>query len=208
MMARSDSFKKWLAGLMALGLLVFFGFRVVGPKPSVQFQEKPGMKAPGFTFQERAGREFSSDELKGKVWVADFIFTTCAGSCPLLSQKMKRLQGIWKGNPGFKLVTFTVDPERDTVVVMRQYAKELGADENQWFFLTGAKKDLFYAAREGFKVAAEPDPTAGLGYDFVHTTYMVLVDAQGNIRGYYDGQQEQDLTHLDQDIRYLMAQKG
>ena len=120
---------------------------------------------------------------------------------------MRRLQGIWKGDPRFRLVTFTVDPTRDKVEVLRQYAKELQADENQWFFLTGAKKDLYRTIREGFKVAAEPDPQSGIGFDFIHSTYIVLVDAQGMIRGYYDGQQDQDLGQLDQDINFLMGRK-
>lgn len=157
---------------------------------------------------DRSGRMFSSAELKGKVWVVDFIFSHCAGSCPMLSQKMKGLQETWKGNPDFKLVTFTVDPERDTVAALKQYAEDYHADPNQWFFLTGKKADIYQAIRGGFKEIADRDYEAGPGFEFIHSTRMVLVDGDGKIRGLYDGESDTDVSKLKQDIRYLMGSRS
>ncbi len=151
------------------------------------------------------GKVFSSDELKGKVWVVDFIFSHCAGSCPMLSQKMRDLQEAWKGNPDLRLVTFTVDPERDTAPVLKQYAEDYRADTSQWVFLTGKKDDIYQTIRDGFREIAARDEQAGPGFDFIHTTRMVLVDGNGEIRGLYDGEDDKDVQKLRQDIQYLMS---
>ena len=166
------------------------------------------MLAPEFSFQDRTGRMFSSSELKDKVWVVDFIFAHCAGSCPLLSQQMKRLQTQWKDNQDLKLVSLTVDPDRDTVKALKNYADDLKADENQWFFLTGAKTDLYRVIREGFKVTAMPNEEAVPGFDYIHSTRMMLVDGKGVVRGLYDGEQPEDLKKLDKDVKFLMSSRS
>ncbi|HEY5040146.1 MAG TPA: SCO family protein [bacterium] len=206
---KSNDLKKWIAGGLALAVFLFLGFRVLSVKQSnLLLIQKAAIKSPDFSFKDQSGRLFSSDELKGKVWVADFIFTSCAGTCPLLSQQMRLLQEKWKGNPRFKLVSFTVDPERDTVKALNKYASDLQADENQWVFLTGAKKDLYKVDREGFKVTAEVNPQPIPGFEFIHTTIMVLVDRNGLIRGYYDGSMEDEMKKLNQDVKFLMGWGG
>ena len=198
-----------VAFAMGLGLvaLVYLGWRVMESRHSDLF-DKAEFKAPEFAFAERSGKTFSSSELKGKVWVVDFIFGHCAGSCPLLSQEMKKLQMEWKGNPDFRLVTFTVDPERDTSQYLATYASDLGADPNQWIFLTGVKKDLYKVIREGFKVTAMENPEGGIGFEYIHTTRLMLVDASGMIRGLYDGEQEEDLKKLHKDLKFLMGRRN
>src|SRR6185295_19525385 len=121
MMESNSSLKQWLAAGLGIACLVILGVRVMNSRHSELFQ-KSGTSAPDFSFQERSGKSFSSDELKGKVWVVDFIFTTCAGTCPILSAQMKRLQDEWKDNPDFKLVSLTVDPKRDTAAALKKYA--------------------------------------------------------------------------------------
>lgn len=201
----SNSFlPKTILLVLALGALGFLGWRVWSSRPSDRFQ-KPISSAPDFSFTDSDGKAFSSAELKGKVWVVDFIFCHCAGSCPLLSQKMGKLQDTWKGNPDFRLVTFTVDPERDTVKVLKQYAEDYRADTNQWAFLTGKKADVYKTIREGFKEIADPDPQGRIGFEFIHTTRMILVDGNGKIRGLYDGESDQDILKLRQDIKYLLS---
>lgn len=198
--------KKTILLCAALGALFFLGWRVWSSRPSDMLQ-KPMSSAPEFSFMDRSGRVFSSSELKGKVWVVDFIFAHCAGSCPMLSQKMKSLQETFKGNPDFKLVTFTVDPQRDTVAALKQYAEDYRADPNQWFFLTGKKADIYQTIRGGFKEIADRDYQAGPGFEFIHSTRMVLVDGDGKIRGLYDGESDTDVSKLKQDIRYLMGSR-
>jgi cytochrome oxidase Cu insertion factor (SCO1/SenC/PrrC family) len=151
---------------------------------------------------------FSSAELVGKVWVVDFIFGHCAGSCPLLSRQMQLLGIDWKGNPDFKLVTFTVDPQHDTAEFLKGYAADYHADENQWFFLTGEKTVLYQVIREGFKATAIETPEEGAGFDFIHSTRLMLVDARGRIRGLYDGEQDVDVQKLHKDVKFLMSSRS
>ena len=205
---RSSSRQKplWAVGL-ALLVLALSGYRVWDSRHSDKLQ-KNVMQAPEFSFQDRTGRVFSSSELKGKVWVVDFIFAHCAGSCPLLSQHLKNLQTEWKGNPDLKLVTLTVDPGRDTVSALKTYADDLKADETQWFFLTGPKADLYKVIREGFKVTAMPNEEQIPGYDYIHSTRLILVDGKGVVRGLYDGEQDEDVKKLNQDVKYLMNSRS
>lgn len=196
-----------VALLILLGALGFWGVRLAGHGPSDLFK-KPIDKAPDFSFTERSGRPFSSSELKGKVWVVDFIFAHCAGSCPMQSQKMKMLQEAWKGNPDLKLLSFTVDPVRDTPPFLKAYADDYHAEPDQWFFLTGFKKDLYKMIREGFKATAMESPEGGPGFDYIHTTRFYLVDAKGMIRGYYDGEKDEEMEMLRNDVRYLMGRRN
>lgn len=193
--------------VLAMAALIYLGWSVSGLQPSDKFQ-KPMFAAPEFSLPERSGRLFSSAELKGKVWVADFIFAHCAGSCPLLSQKMKTFQDAWKGNPDFRLVTLTVDPDRDTTQVLKAYADDYHADPAQWFFLTGKKADVYKTIRQGFREVAEPNSEPDPGFDFIHTTRLVLVDGHGQIRGFYDGESDDEVKKLQQDVKYLMSSRN
>ena len=207
MKKKEISWKPILSTVLALGGLVYLGYQVLESRHSDLFQ-KGDMQAPEFTFQERSGRMFSSSGLAGKVWVVDFIFGHCAGSCPLLSQRMQLLEKEWPGNPDFKLVSFTVDPERDTAEFLKGYAADYHADESQWFFLTGEKTVIYKVIREGFKAAAMEAPDQGPGFDFIHSTRLMLVDARGRIRGLYDGEQDTDIQKLHKDVKFLMSSRS
>jgi cytochrome oxidase Cu insertion factor (SCO1/SenC/PrrC family) len=206
-MQKAISWKQQVFAGIALAALVFLGYRVMESRHSDLFL-KNGMKTPNFSFQRENGGMFSSSELQGKVWVVDFIFGHCAGSCPLLSQQMKLLQNKWKGNPDFKLVTFTVDPERDTAQFLKGYAEDYKADGNQWCFLTGKKDELYKVIREGFKVPALDNPEGGVGFEYIHSTRLILVDARGMVRGLYDGEQDMDLSKLYKDTKFLMSSRS
>ncbi len=197
----------WKMGLLILltaGGMLILGYRVFASRPSSLFS-KPIFAAPSFTFEDRSGRMFSSTELKGKVWAVDFIFAHCAGSCPMISSQMSRLQQEWRGNGDFKMVTFTVDPERDTAEALKAYAQDYKAEENQWFFLTGKKSDVYNTIGNGFHLTAYPNPDKIPGYEFIHTTRILLVDADNMVRGMYDGEDEENVKKLHQDVLYLMS---
>lgn len=199
--------KKVLFAVIAVLGTVFLGYQALGSRHSDKLSKTSMMKAPSFQFEERSGRTFSSDELRGKVWVIDFVFTRCAGTCPMLTRQMQILQEGWKGNPDLKLVSITVDPDHDTRQVMAQYAEQAKADPSQWFFLSGAKKDIYPVIRDGFKVTAMADPQPEPGFEFIHTTRMILVDGRGDVRGLYDGQEDGDMKKLWADVRYLMSSR-
>lgn len=203
----STTWQRILVASLALAGILFWGIRVQASRPSDLFK-KPVVLAPEFSFKDRSGKTLSKADLRDKVWVTDFIFTHCAGSCPVLSGKMKSLQEAWKGDKRFALVSFTTDPARDTVQALKKYAESLQADPDQWFFLTGAKKDLYSVIRDGFLLTAQEDPLGGPGFEFVHTTRMVLVDGRGMVRGFYDAQEEEHMKKLEQDIKFLIGKRG
>jgi protein SCO1 len=158
---------------------------------------------PDFELVERGGSRVSLASLRGKVWVADFVFTHCAGPCPLISSKMARLQEAVRGLEDVRLVTFTVDPERDTPEVLAEYAQHYRADAERWLFLTGPKEPIYRLVGDGFHLAVEQsEDDAGL---VSHSTRLVLVDGQGRIRGYYDGAEPGTAEALMPDIRALLA---
>ena len=183
-------------------VLVVSMLGVIGTGLLAKFRQDPlpvYYDAPAFTLTDQDGKPFSRDDLKGKVWVADFIFTTCPGACPKMTMKMSGLQ---KAVPerDVHFVSFTVDPERDTPPVLRQYAQNYDADLGRWHFLTGEKQELFETAA-GLKLTAAP--AGQFGPEIVHAEKFLLVDGSGRVRGIYDSKDEQELKKLAADAAAL-----
>ena len=156
---------------------------------------------PEFTFIERSTREVKSQELAGKIWVADFVFTRCGGFCPAMTEKMRKLQDLLPAQ--IQLVSFSVDPDTDTPAVLAEYAKRYDADPDRWLFLTGNKASLYKLSKDGFKLAV--DDTGGTEIEpITHSTRFALVDRQGRIRGYYSMDEESELAHLVSDAKTLL----
>lgn len=139
--------------------------------------------------------------LRGRAWVADFVYTRCAGPCPMLSANMAGLQKRLPASIG--LLSFTVDPDHDSPEVLTEYARRFGADPRRWFFVTGEKDALVRLFREGFLISAVADPRAAPGQNVAHTTEFVLIDARGRIRGYYHGDDPAALDRLAADALRL-----
>jgi protein SCO1 len=139
--------------------------------------------------------------LRGRVWIADFIFTRCTGPCPLLTANMARLQKELP--PSIGLLSFTVDPDHDEPEVLTLYARKFSADAQRWFFVTGDKPALLKLFREGFALAVAEDPRAAPGQSIAHSTKLALIDREGRIRGYYDGDDAAALERLARDARRL-----
>lgn len=165
---------------------------------------------PRFQLIERSGRTVTNQDLKGKVWIADFIFTRCAGPCPIMTASMSRLQRELQTTPDIQLVSFSVDPEFDTPEVLTRYAMRYQASTHQWFFLTG-KTEVIRAIAQGFKVtmakatgsdAANADPNA-----ILHDTHFMLVDQRGRIRGYYESPEDGKPSPLLIDAQTLLKEK-
>ncbi len=162
---------------------------------------------PDFTLTERSGEKLPLNDLKGKVWIADFIFTNCGGSCPIMSSTMANFQEQLKDVKNILLVSFSVDPERDTPEVLRQYAELYKASPSRWLFLTGDKNKIGYLTREGFHLAIAADSSSA-SEPIIHSTMFVLVDREGVIRGYYDSSDEKVLNKLIDDARRLAAERS
>ncbi|MGB7158000.1 MAG: SCO family protein [Tepidisphaeraceae bacterium] len=135
---------------------------------------------PAFSLVDQDNQTVTDQTLRGKPWVAAFIFTQCAGPCPMMSANMVKLQERVP-NPNLRLVSFTVDPERDTPEVLKKYAQGLGADESRWSFVTGSAQAMHEVAA-GMKIAAVP---ATETEPITHSTKFLLVDKDGGVRGIY-----------------------
>jgi protein SCO1 len=163
---------------------------------------------PDFRLVERSGRALALGDLRGRVWIADFIFTQCGGICPAMTARMARLRGEVPKGVGF--VSFSVDPVRDTPEVLARYAQTFRADES-WLFVTGAQKDLHDLSIAGFKLAAmevpEGERSPGGDGPFLHSSKFVLVDGEGTIRGYYDSTDEAAMRALAADAGALLEQR-
>ncbi len=157
-------------------------------------------QVPEFTLTESGGGNVTLQDLRGKVWIADFIFTSCAGTCPAMSSQMRTLQDELPED--IRMISFSVDPDRDTPAVLAKYAKRYGADGRRWMFLTGDRESLYTLSIKGFKLALE-----ARGSDLepiTHSTRFVLIDRTGRIRGYYSGTEEEDLKRLSGDAKKLL----
>ncbi len=159
---------------------------------------------PAFQFTNQNGLPFGSANLQGKIWIADFIFTSCPGPCPMMSSRMAEMQRPLEKSD-VHLVSFSIDPETDTPAVLRDYAARLKAREGRWDFLTGDREKIFQLSMEGFKlgVAASGDQEAVP----VHSTRAVLVDRAGKIRGYYDLTAPDGVTKLLADTSHLLREQ-
>ena len=166
-------------------------------------------RLPEFQLMERSGRTVRSADLKGKVWIADFIFTRCAGPCPVMTSNMARLQQELRNTPDLHLVSFSVDPEFDTPEVLVRYAQRFQAGDRQWLFLTG-NVDMIRKIAEGFKITmarATGTSTAPLDPNAIlHDTHFMLVDRHGQIRGYYESVEPDKPRHVAADALALLKE--
>ena len=159
---------------------------------------------PGFQLTNQNGQPFGSAQLSGKIWIADFIYTTCPGPCPMISSRMSELQKPLQ-KTDVHLVSFSVNPEKDTPEVLRGYADKLQAEPGRWDFLTGAKPAIYKLSHDGFKLAVS-DGSDAQGIP-VHSTRIVLVDRHGQIRGYYDATEPEAITKLLADTNHLLREE-
>lgn len=160
-----------------------------------------------FSLTERSGKKVTLADLKGRVWIADFIFTRCGGICPMMSAKMRTLQEHFKNQPGIRFVSFSVDPERDTPQVLTKYATHFNADTGKWLFLTGDKEQLFNLSEQHFHLGVSDIPLAereAPDQSVNHSSKFALVDGQGKIRGYYASEEEASLGQLQKDAERLL----
>jgi protein SCO1/2 len=160
---------------------------------------------PHFQLVNQEGQPFDSAQLAGKIWIADFIYTTCPGPCPMISTRMSELQKPLE-KTDVHLISFSVDPEKDKPEVLRGYAEKLRADPNRWDFLTGPKSTIYKLSHDGFKLAVS-DGTDEAGIP-VHSTRMVLVDRHGEIRGYYEATAADAVTKLLADTSHLLREQA
>ncbi len=199
--------------VVALVLLSLAGCQI--GKPTAGSDDDYGAVAD-FSLTERSGRTVRRADLLGKVWVAAFTFTRCAGPCAQVSGNLARLQQELAGQDDVLLVSFTVDPEHDTPKVLQEYANRYGADPQRWLFLTGQQDDVYQLIRDSFRLGVEQtEGTARIpGNEVIHSTKLAVVDRRGHLRGYFDGRMvddegkpAEDLPRLKQKIAMLVGEQ-
>ena len=138
-----------------------------------------------FSFTNQNGKTISQKDYEGKIYVADFFFTTCGSICPKMTNNMVWLQNQIKNNPKVLLLSHSVTPDIDNVSVLKKYALEKGVIDSKWNLVTGNKKDIYFIARKSYLAVKTGKPSEM--YDMVHTENFVLVDSKRRVRGFYDG---------------------
>lgn len=154
-----------------------------------------------FTFTNQNGKIISQKDYAGKVYVADFFFTTCPTICPMMTKNMVDVQNALKDNNQVMLLSHTVMPDVDSVPVLKKYAVEHGVDDNKWNLVTGKKEDIYSIARKSYLAVKLGEPEEL--YDMVHTENFVLVDQKRRVRGFYDGTKKEDMDRLIDDVNWL-----
>jgi protein SCO1 len=149
-----------------------------------------------FSLTDVNNKTVTPADLKGKVWVAKFFFTTCGGICPTMSKNLAALHRSYVLEKDVRMVSISVNPDTDTPEVLKQYAKKFNADTDQWIFLTGPIADIQKLAVESFKLGSIEEPV-------FHSPHLTLVDREGHIRGYYDGTETKAVSQLFKDIARL-----
>ena len=189
------SYKPWYYGIAFVVIisLIFL----------IQMKKKPVLpvigEIPSFHLVDQNDDTFTLQKMEGKVWLADFIFTTCAGPCPIMTERMKIVQKDFKDYEDMRFVSFTVNPDYDTPEILSDYADRNRIDTSTWSFVTGNYEDIQSLVGEGFKMGDVEEIV-------FHSTQFALVDDKGIVRGYYSGTEPSEHKLLKRDIKYLLKQ--
>lgn len=178
--------------------LPVFGEREVNGKDTIYHT------IANFKFVDQDSNEVTNDTYKGKIYVADFFFTSCRTICPIMKTQMLRVYDSIQNDPEVSLLSHTIDPEYDTVALLHDFAERLGVKSDKWHFVTGNKDEIYKLAQTSYFSTALEDKTEQDG--FIHSGAFLLIDKDRRIRGKYDGTKEEDVNRLLADIQRLKAE--
>jgi protein SCO1/2 len=160
-------------------------------------------KIADFSLVNQNGDTITQDNYKGKIYVADFFFTTCPTICPIMTKNMAEVQEVIKDDPNVMLLSHSVTPDIDSVAQLKRYAREKGVIDSKWNLVTGDKKQIYQLARKSY-LAVKNDGDGG-PFDMIHTENFILVDKEKRIRGFYDGTDREEVDKLLKDLEILKA---
>lgn len=165
-----------------------------------------------FSFTDQNGKAITNANLEGKVYVAEYFFTTCKGICPKMNENMKTIFQTYKNEQDFAIISHTSMPETDSVGQLKFYEKQLLPTGNRqpalWYFVTGSKDSLYKMARESYLLDNEKNNSVNVKDQFIHTQFFALVDKQSRIRGIYDALKNEEIEKLKKDIKTLLKEKA
>jgi protein SCO1 len=179
----------------ALGKIVpGFGEKQVPPLGYVQ----------PFAFKNQDGKTITEKDVAGKVYVAEYFFTTCTAICPRMNNNMRQVYERYKDNPDFLILSHTCNPGTDSVPVLKHYADSMKVNTARWMFLTGRKDSLYKMARLSYKIDDPNNNVANIDDDFLHTQFWALVDKKGAVKKVYDGLKQKEIAQMINDIDDLL----
>ena len=171
------------------------------PEEAAPADKTPLFTAPAFTLTDQDGQSFSSDQLKGKTWIATLFYTTCPGPCPMMSNRLRKIQSAVP-DPDMMLVSFSVDPNHDTPAALKDYSRNMSADPKRWVFLTGTPDAMYDVTNKGLNLGYEPAVGDG---QITHSTKFLLIDKAGQVRVVYATDDDESMKKLEADARKLAA---
>ena len=181
-------------------LAIFWGNDSWRKKLPVLNEVKP------FSFVNQTGKTINNQHVAGKVQVVEFFFTTCKGICPKMNNALAKVSDRFKDEEDFVIVSHTVDPETDSVGRLKYFSDSLKLNSEKWILLTGAKAELYEAARKSYLLDDQHDESAAIAEQFIHTQLFALVDRSGRVRGIYDGLDKKELSKLEEDISLILKE--
>lgn len=190
---------RWIVPIAVV--LIFLGFATIW-WANISTGELPVLGTiPQFSFTERSGEPFGRTDLNGKISIVSWGFTTCPSVCPTMNKHISEMYHDFAASPQIQFIMITVDPERDSLPVLRDYAESFGVTDNRWVFLRAPIDSVVNLSEKGFMLGADDLPGG-------HTFRLTLLDTKGRIRGYYDGLDETSLRVLRDHIRLLAREKS
>jgi protein SCO1 len=202
--------RKKLGLYIVFFLILFLGFYLALRRfiPGFFGEPKALSYLHPFSFTDQEGRRITDRDVAGKVFVAEYFFTTCHGICPEMNVNIRKLSREFAGEPDFCILSHTVDPETDSVARMKRYADSLGVDPSRWFLLTGPKDSLYQMARESYLLDDPRNNLGNINEQFIHTQFVALVDKSGRVRKIYDSLKKDEITELEKDIKDLLKERA
>ncbi len=163
-------------------------------------------KVRDFSFLDQNGDRITNKDVQGKVYVAEFFFTTCPGICPKMNTNLRPVYEKYKSEPNFLILSHTVNPSTDSVPRLKHYADSLGVDAAHWIFLTGQKDSLYLAARLSYELDDPKNSLNPIDEQFIHTQFFAVVDKNGYVRSIVDGLKKEELAEMQKEIDELLKE--
>ncbi|HWC52845.1 MAG TPA: SCO family protein [Chitinophagaceae bacterium] len=159
-----------------------------------------------FSFTDQDGKKITEKDVAGKVFIAEYFFTTCRGICPRMNNNLKKIYERFKNEKDFLILSHTCNPETDSVAQLKHYSDSLGVSNDKWIFLTGRKDSLYYQARLSYQIDDPKNNLRNIDDDFLHTQFWALVNKKGEVKKIYDGLKESEVNQLISDIDEMLKE--
>lgn len=203
------SWKKIFYIIFFIVLALGFYFTLILINPDIGKKKFPPISyVRPFEFTNQDGEKFTNENVKGKVYVAEFFFTTCPGICPDMNRNMRIVYEEFKDEPGFLILAHTSDPDTDSVSQLRVFADEMKVNTDRWVFVTGRKDSLYNMARQSYTIDDPKNNLKSIDDQFLHSQFFSLVDRQGNVLKIYDGLKQSEVRLMIKEIKKLLKEKG